>query len=887
MANPATTVDQNLLPVQAYFNLDGTFNTFIGQNMPFYATTNPVQSGLTITNSTIDSTTIGATTPSTGVFTNITTTTGQITTQPSGATDIVNLLALQSYAAGISWKQPVACATTANITLSGLQTIDTYTTLSGDRVIVKNQTTSANNGIYIASSGVWSRSTDADTWNELVSAIAFIEYGSQAGGAWFCTVTPGGTLGVTPVTWAQFTTSATYSAGTGLSLTGYTFSITNIGTAGTYGSASSVPVFTTNAQGQVTSVTNTSIAIANTQVSGLGTMSTQNANNVAITGGSINGTTIGASTASTVTGTTITANSSFSGPGTGLTGTATGLSIGGSAASATTAGSVTNSVTFNNGGTGAASGTTFNGSAAQTISYNTIGAPSTSGTGASGTWGISVTGNAATVTNGVYTTGSYSNPSWITSILGSIVSGAVTSATTSTNLLGGLAGSLPYQSGAGATTFLGIGSANYVLTSTGSAPQYVAQSTLSVGSASTATTATNLAGGIASQIPYQTGAGTTAFVANGTTGQFLTSNGTSAPSWATVSASITITDDTSSATAYYPLFSRVTSGSISTEYTSSTKLNYTPSTGLLAATAFSGSGASLTSLTAANLLGTIPSAVLGNSTVYIGTTAIALNRASASISLTGTSIDGSAGSATTATTATNATNIAITDNTSSSSTYYPTLSLNSSGNNAATTSSTKLSFVPSTGTLNTSAHGLNGSTSGTVTLNSVAIAGTNTATFPAATGTVMVSGNMPAFSACRLTTDQSFSTNTWTKVQFSTKTFDTNSCYDNSTNYRFTPTVAGYYNLTANIYLGTTGTNFYDCYVQIYKNGSQSGQYQHINLGSGNYTIWSSTINALVSANGTTDYFEIYVYSGASAPVVVGGSGAGPSYFTGFLARSA
>ena len=565
---PALTQDQNLLPVQAYFNVDGSFNTFIGQGKPFYATTNPVQSGLTITNSTIDSSPIGATTPSTGSFTNITTTTGQITTQPSGPNDIVNLLALQSYAAGISWKQPVAVATLSNITLSGLQTIDGYTTLDGDRVIVKNQTTTANNGIYIASSGAWSRSSDANTWNELVSAIAFVEYGSQAGSAWFCTVTPGGTLGTTPVTWAQFTTSATYNAGTGLTLTGFTFSITNIGTAGTYGSASAVPVFTTNAQGQVTSVTNTSISITNSQVSGLGTMSTQNANSVAITGGSINGTTIGGSSAAAITGTTITATSSFSGSGSGLTGTASGLSIGGNAATATSAGSVTNSITFNNSGTGAASGTTYNGSVAQTISYNTVGAPSTTGTGASGIWGINITGNSATVTNGVYTTGSYSNPTWITSILGSIVSGAVASATTSTNLSGGLAGSLPYQSGAGATTFLGIGSANYVLTSSGTAPQYVAQSTLSVGSATTATTATNLAGGIASQIPYQSAAGTTAFIANGTSGQFLQSNGTGAPTWATPTSYATVTDDTTTNGTRYPLFANQTSGNLSTEYTS-------------------------------------------------------------------------------------------------------------------------------------------------------------------------------------------------------------------------------------------------------------------------------------------------------------------------------
>jgi hypothetical protein len=67
------------------------------------------------------------------------------------------------------------------------------------------------------------------------------------------------------------------------------------------------------------------------------------------------------------------------------------------------AGSVANAVTFNSSG-GAAAGTTFNGSAARTVDYSTVGAPSTSGTGASGTWGISISGNAATVTNGVYTT---------------------------------------------------------------------------------------------------------------------------------------------------------------------------------------------------------------------------------------------------------------------------------------------------------------------------------------------------------------------------------------------------------------------------------------------------------------------------------------------------
>jgi len=76
----------------------------------------------------------------------------------------------------------------------------------------------------------------------------------------------------------------------------------------------------------------------------------------------------------------------------------------------------TNSITVNNGGAGDSSSFTFNGSAARTISYNSIGAPSISGTNATGTWNISVTGNAGTVTNGVYTNGSYADPSWITSL---------------------------------------------------------------------------------------------------------------------------------------------------------------------------------------------------------------------------------------------------------------------------------------------------------------------------------------------------------------------------------------------------------------------------------------------------------------------------------------
>ncbi|NCA02911.1 MAG: hypothetical protein EBS87_12280, partial [Sphingomonadaceae bacterium] len=92
---------------------------------------------------------------------------------------------------------------------------------------------------------------------------------------------------------------------------------------------------------------------------------------------------LGGSANLTWNGTTLTA-SGFSGPLSG---------------NATSADKVNNAVTFNNSGTGAASGTSFDGSVARTISYNTVGAPSTTGTNASGTWGISISGNAATATN--------------------------------------------------------------------------------------------------------------------------------------------------------------------------------------------------------------------------------------------------------------------------------------------------------------------------------------------------------------------------------------------------------------------------------------------------------------------------------------------------------
>lgn len=178
---------------------------------------------------------------------------------------------VDNVAQGLDPKASVKAATTANITLSGPQTIDGVALVAGDRVLVKNQTTAQTNGIYIVQAAAWTRSTDMDVWTEVPGAFCFVEQGSTLGDTgWVCTSDQGGTLNTTPITFVQFTGAGTYSAGTGLTLSGTTFSITNTAvTAGSYGSASAVATFTVNAQGQLTAAGSTSIAIAQSQVTNL------------------------------------------------------------------------------------------------------------------------------------------------------------------------------------------------------------------------------------------------------------------------------------------------------------------------------------------------------------------------------------------------------------------------------------------------------------------------------------------------------------------------------------------------------------------------------------------------------------------------------------------
>jgi hypothetical protein len=365
----------------------------------------------------------------------------------------------------------------ATLTNAGTQAalvIDGVTLSVSDRVLVNDQVSAFQNGVYTvtnvgsgSTNWVMTRSTDTNTYSPNSSTglgegdYFFVQQGSTAAGNSYVLTTNGTIIfGTTNLTFTQFSAAQVYSAGTGLTLTGTTFSITNTAvTAGAYGSASSVGTFTVNAQGQLTLAGSTSIAINGNQ----------------ITSGTVG-------------------SSYISGSYTGITGVGT-LTAGTWNAS---------TIGVGYGGTGLttyATGDLLYASGASTLAKLTLG------------------------TSGYVLTAGGSAPQYVAQ---STLS--VGSATTATNVTGGAAGSLVYQTAAATTSTLALGTSSYVLTAGASAPQYVAQSTLSVGSA------TNVSGGAANRIVYQTGAGATSFVTAPTvTDTYLKWDG-AAFTWVTIAA---------------------------------------------------------------------------------------------------------------------------------------------------------------------------------------------------------------------------------------------------------------------------------------------------------------------------------------------------------------
>lgn len=146
-----------------------------------------------------------------------------------------------------------------------------------------------------------------------------------------------------------------------------------------------------------------------------------------------------------------------------------------------------------------------------------------------------------------------------------------------------------------------------------------------------------------------------------------------------------------------------------------------------------------------------------------------------------------------------------------------------------------------------------------------------------------VAGNGPAFSAYKTSNQSGIAQGTWTKVTFPFTEFNTNNNFD-TTNSRFLPTVAGYYQMNMAVYF-TSNTSASDFYMQAYKNGAGfSPKATYVNFNSISTPTCTLTQSYLTYMNGTTDYLEVWMYTNATTNNNANQSGTG---FSGFLARAA
>jgi hypothetical protein len=285
--------------------IDSTVATLTGtQTLTNKTLTSPTINTPTIatpalTGGTINNTIIGGTTPAAGTFTSAAMTSGTIINAPVGGTDIVNKDYADSIASGINFHAACRLATatalpantynngtsgvgaTLTANANGALTVDGALAVATNRILVKNEATQANNGVYTVtqtgSAGtpyILTRATDFDSSGSGVDQIDAGDFFLVTAGvtlantSWVQQTPLPITVGTTAIVFTQFGAPLVYSAGTGLNESpSYTFNIANTAVvSGSYGLAASVPTIAVNAQGQITSASNTAIAIAATQV---------------------------------------------------------------------------------------------------------------------------------------------------------------------------------------------------------------------------------------------------------------------------------------------------------------------------------------------------------------------------------------------------------------------------------------------------------------------------------------------------------------------------------------------------------------------------------------------------------------------------------------------
>ena len=531
-------------------------------------------SAVAITGGTINATSVGATTPSTGAFSSVAMTSGTITTAPTSGTDIVNKTYADAIASGINFHQSCRLATTtalaantynngtsgvgATLTANanGALSVDSVAVALNNRILVKNEATQANNGVYTVtqtgSAGapyILTRATDFDSAGTGVDQIDagdffLITAGSTLANTSWVQQTPLPiTVGTTAIVFQQFGAPLTYSAGTGLNESpAYTFNIANTAvTSGSYGGAATVPTFSVNAQGQLTLATDVSIAIAGSQITS-GTVAITNGG----TGQSTASAAFNALSPVTSTGDLILGNGVNSATRLAIGANGYILSSNGTTASwqPAPAGGVT---TFSAGTTGL------------TPSTGTTGAITLAGTlalanGGSGqtTAQAAMNAFAGAVTSGSYLRGNGTNvvmntiqvadvPTLNQNTTGTAanVTGIVAAVNGGTGQSSYAVGDLVYASTTTALSKLAdVATGNALISGgVGVAPSYGkigltthVSGTLPIANGGTNSTATATAGGAA----YGTGTAY-AFTAAGTAGQVLTSAGTSAPVWSGIS----------------------------------------------------------------------------------------------------------------------------------------------------------------------------------------------------------------------------------------------------------------------------------------------------------------------------------------------------------------